>query len=196
VLSAVVLAAGEARRMGSFLKALLPIGDTTFVERIVDVLAQTDSGEIIVVLGYDHARIEREARLDRVRVVVNAQWKQGQLSSLQTAVRNLSPESEGMLFTPVDHPLVQPSTCSALIEQWRKDPGRIVIPRYKGRKGHPAIFPSRLYGPLLHDELPGGARDLIYREMESVLFMPVSDPGVIQDIDTPDDYRRLVGDLP
>jgi molybdenum cofactor cytidylyltransferase len=101
-----------------------------------------------------------------------------------------------MLFTPVDHPLVQGATYEVLIEQWRLNPDRIVIPRYGGRKGHPAIFPSRLYGPLLRDELPGGARDLIYREMESVLFVPVSDPGVIQDIDTPEDYRQLIGDLP
>jgi molybdenum cofactor cytidylyltransferase len=91
---------------------------------------------------------------------------------------------------------VKPATCTALIEMWQRSPERIVIPRYGERKGHPAIFPSRLYELLLHEDLPGGARDLIYREIDSVLFVPVSDPAVIQDIDTPEDYREQIGELP
>jgi molybdenum cofactor cytidylyltransferase len=196
VLSGVVLAAGEARRMGDYLKALMPIEGSTFIERIVGTIARTGVGEIVVVLGFEQERIRQAAGVGEARFVVNEQWREGQLSSLRAAVCSLSQGSEGVLFTPVDHPLVQAATYGVLIEQWKRNPDRIVIPRFEGRKGHPAIFPSRLYGPLLHDELPGGARDLIYREMESVLFVTVSDPGVLQDIDTPDDYRQLIGDLP
>lgn len=196
MLSAVVLAAGKARRMGSYVKALLPVKGTTFIERIVHTMVQSGVDETFVVVGYEHARIAREVHLLEARYVVNEAWTHGQLSSLQTAVNALSPDSEGMLFTPVDHPLVNLSTYRVLIEQWMEDRDRLVIPRYEGRKGHPAIFPARLYSALLHDNLQGGARDLIYRELESVLFVPVSDPGVIQDIDTPEDYKRLIGDLP
>jgi len=196
MLSAVILAAGRSRRMGKHLKPLLPIEGSTFVERIVETIAHTPTGEIIVVLGFAHELIRQIAELGGARIVINKQWQEGQLSSLRTAVRVLSPESRGMLFTPVDHPLVKPATCTALIEMWQRSPERIVIPRYGERKGHPAIFPSRLYEPLLHEDLPGGARDLIYREIDSVLFVPVSDPAVIQDIDTPEDYREQIGELP
>jgi CTP:molybdopterin cytidylyltransferase MocA len=192
----VVLAAGEARRMGHRLKALLPLQGSTFLEVIVHAMVEAGADECLVVTGYEHERLRASVRIPEARFLVNEDWKSGQLSSLQTAVRALSPESEGMLFTPADHPLVEVSSYRLLIECWREHRDRMVIPRYEGRKGHPAIFPSRLYGPLLHDELQGGARDLIYREKERVLFVSVKDPGVIDDIDTPDDYRRLVGELP
>jgi CTP:molybdopterin cytidylyltransferase MocA len=196
LLSAVVLAAGEARRMGPYLKPLLPLQGVTFLEGIVHNMIWAGADEFLVVIGHKHERITAAVQLPEARFVVNDAWRSGQLSSLQTAVRALSPESEGMLFTPVDHPLVSLSTYRELIARWMEDRESLVIPRYEGRKGHPAIFPARLYGPLLHDELQDGARDLIYREIQSVGFVPVQDPGVVHDIDTPDDYRRLIGDLP
>ena len=196
MLSSVVLAAGESRRMGSWLKALLPLRGSTFLEVIVHTMVSAGVDECLVVTGYKHESIRTSVQLAEARFLVNEDWKSGQLSSLQTAVRALSPGSKGMLFIPVDHPLVNIASYRLLIERWQKNRDRMIIPRYEGRKGHPAIFPSRLYDPLLHDTLQGGARDLIYREMDSVLFVPVPDPGVIYDIDTPDDYKRLIGDLP
>jgi CTP:molybdopterin cytidylyltransferase MocA len=196
LLSSVVLAAGESKRMGSLLKALLPLRESTFLEVVVKTMMEAGSDEVLVVTGHAHEKIRASVKLPGARLLVNVDWKNGQLSSLQTAVRALSPESEGMLFTPVDHPLVDVSTYRTLIERWNEQCDRMVIPRYEGRKGHPAIFPSRLYKPLLHDDLEGGARDLIYCEIDRVLFVPVNDPGVIEDIDTPEDYRRLIGELP
>ena len=195
LLSSVVLAAGEARRMGSHLKPLLPLQGSTFLEVIVHTMKKAGADECLVVLGYEHENVRASMELPEARFLVNEDWKSGQLSSLQTAVRALSIGSEGMLFTPVDHPLVSISTYSVLIDHWNEHRDRMVIPRYEGRKGHPAIFPARLYDPLLNHDLQGGARDLIYREMDNVLFVPVPDPGVVYDIDTPDDYRRLIGEL-
>jgi CTP:molybdopterin cytidylyltransferase MocA len=194
-LSFVILAAGEARRMGDRLKPLLPLEGSTFLEVMVQRMSEAGAEECLIVTGYAHSRIADEMEIPNARFLVNDDWRTGQLSSLQTAVRALPPESEGMLFTPVDHPLVKASTYRVLVEQWYEERHRMVIPRYGGRKGHPAIFPSRLYAPLLHGNLRGGARDLIYREMEEVLFVDIGDPGVVYDIDTPDDYRRHIGEL-
>jgi molybdenum cofactor cytidylyltransferase len=196
MLSAVVLAAGESRRMGRHLKALLPLQGRSFLAHILRNLGQSDVDELLVVLGYGHELIEREVDLSAARTVVNEKWPEGQLSSLRAAVEHLSPESEAMLFHPVDQPLVRPSTFNLLIEEWKRHRNRIVLPSHVDRKGHPAIFPSRLYEALLHDRLEGGARDLIYREMKDVHFVRVADPGVIQDIDTPEDYTYLIGELP
>jgi len=129
---------------------------------------------------------------DEIKVVLNRDWKKGQLSSLREGIKNLSPESEGLLFTLVDHPLVERRTYAKLISRWKEKSDRIVIPTYMGRKGHPAIFPKRLYKNLLEEELTGGARELIYREIDSVIFVPVSDSGVVSDIDNLEDYNRII----
>jgi molybdenum cofactor cytidylyltransferase len=195
LLSSIILAAGQSIRMGERVKALLPIGDTTFLERIVSHLQQSDIEELIIILGAQHELILKKLKPEVSKVLINDGWKKGQLSSLRLGIRSLSHQSEGVLFTLVDHPLVQISTYRTLIDFWKKDRRRIVIPMYKGRKGHPAIFPAWLYEDLQHQELPNGARDIIQRERDSVIFVPVPDSGVVDDIDTLDDYQRLIGEL-
>jgi molybdenum cofactor cytidylyltransferase len=181
--------------MGERVKALLPIGDTTFIERIVYHLQQSEIEELIVVLGAQHEQILQKLKPEVFKVQINDRWEKGQLSSLRLGIGNLSHRSEGVLFTLVDHPLVQIATYRTLIDFWKKDKRRIVIPTYRGRKGHPAIFPAHLYEALQHQELPNGARDIIRSERDSVFFVPVPDSGVVDDIDTLEDYRSLIGDL-
>ena len=196
MLSAVVLAAGESKRMNGRIKALLPIEGTTFIERITACLLRASVDEIIVVLGAAHETVRGKVSLGEAVILINENWERGQLSSLRLGVQNLSTRSEGVLFTPVDHPFVTESTYEVLISVWKEHKEHVVVPAFMGRKGHPALFPRRLYGALLRDDLPNGARDILYREKESVIFVPVGDPGVVQDVDTPEDYRRMTGELP
>jgi molybdenum cofactor cytidylyltransferase len=196
MLSAAVLAAGESKRMEGYLKPLLPYEGRTFLETLVGRLEKTDVDEVVVVLGARHGEILERVSLGGARVVVNEEWRKGQLSSLRTALARISPRAEGLLFTLADHPLVLPETYRALVEVWTGDTTRVVIPSFEGRKGHPAVFPSSLFEELNKNDLPGGARDLIYRHTDIVTYVPVGDPGVVRDIDTPGDYRDLIGDLP
>jgi molybdenum cofactor cytidylyltransferase len=196
VLSAVILAAGESKRMGGYTKALLPVDGGTFLERTIELMHHGEIGEIFIILGPEAEEVKKSVQPGGVRFFINKEWKSGQLSSLRIGVRHLSSESEGMIFTPVDHPLVQKSTYDSLISFWLDHRERIVVPVYRGRKGHPALFPRGIYGMLLSAELPGGARDILYREKESVSYVEVADFGVVQDIDTVEDYRRYIGELP
>jgi CTP:molybdopterin cytidylyltransferase MocA len=194
VLSGVVLAAGGSRRMEGYIKPLLTIHGITFLERIVDNLKKSAIEEIVVVLGSHHLKIMEGMRLEGVTVLINECWEHGQLSSLKLATHNLSTGSDGMLFTLVDHPLVKLETYSTLIDFWTMHKKRIVIPTSGGRKGHPTIFPRSVYSVLLNTELPHGARDIICMKKNIVSFIKVADTGVVEDIDTIDDYRRLIGD--
>ena len=193
MLSAVILAAGGSTRMGGRPKALLPIGDKTFLEAIVHNLDHDEIGEVFVVFGARHDEVTARAPATRARVLVNDEWEKGQLSSLRTAIRRLSAASEGVLFVPVDHPLVSRSTYRALIDRWARDRSKICVPLHKGQKGHPAIFPRDLYPRILEGELPGGAREVLREQEGRVLLVPVGDPGVIQDIDTVEDFERWIG---
>ncbi|KPJ87042.1 MAG: hypothetical protein AMS17_09765 [Spirochaetes bacterium DG_61] len=196
MLSAIILAAGESKRMGRYIKALLPVHGITFLEKILENLDQPEIGETFVILGSGVDEIHRAVNPGKAKFLINEDWRSGQLGSLRVGVSHLSQESEAVLFTPVDHPLVERSTYRTLIDFWWSQRAGIVVPTYRGRKGHPALFPRRVYGALLNDELFGGARDILDREQESVSYVEVSDPGVVQDIDTLEDFRRLIGELP
>jgi len=196
MLSAIILAAGESKRMGRYIKALLPVHGITFLEKILENLDQPEIGETFVILGSGVDEIRRAVNPGKAKFLINEDWRSGQLGSLRVGVSHLSQESEAVLFTPVDHPLVERSTYRTLIDFWWSQRAGIVVPTYRGRKGHPALFPRRVYGALLNDELFGGARDILDRKQESVSYVEVSDPGVVQDIDTLEDFRRLIGELP
>jgi molybdenum cofactor cytidylyltransferase len=195
VISAIVLAAGESKRMGSMQKALLPVSGSTFLEKIVKDLRHTESGELIVVLGAESEKVLESTDLRMARVVVNEEWETGQLSSLRAGIRKCSSESEKVLFTLVDHPLVKESTYDAIIRLWKKNRDMIVIPTYNGRRGHPTLFPRALYRKLLNDPLLDGARGLFRKGESPILQTEVDDPGILIDIDTEYDYKRYIGEL-
>ena len=175
-------------------KSLLPLQGETFLTLIVGRLERAGVDELLIVLGAFHEQILRELELADRQVLVNADWRSGQLSSLRLGISCLAPESEGLLFTLVDHPLVEQATYRLLIDAWKHDKRKIIVPTYERGRGHPTILPGRLYDELLHRELPGGARDVVREENGAIRFVPVDDPGVVADIDTPADYKEWAGE--
>src|SRR3990167_3369898 len=132
---AVVLSAGESRRMGSP-KALLPIGGKTFIEHIVASLERTRVGKIIVVLGHNAEEIRSRVAHLRVTWVVNKDYAQGQLSSLIAALRDLqefagASQVDGILVHLVDHPFLDSSLVNQMIERFYESKKLIVLPRYQ-----------------------------------------------------------------
>ncbi len=191
MLSGIILAAGESSRMKGKIKALLYIDGVTFIEKIVKDMLDSQIDEIFVVLGAYYNEIAKYISPYPVEILRNDDWQSGQLSSLRVALRNLSPDSEGMIFTLVDHPLVRVSTYVKLKERWMGSRDKIVLPLYNGRKGHPTIFPSSLYNELLYGQLPNGARDILYKHRDLIDYVPVDDIGVVRDIDTEEDYKSI-----
>jgi len=119
---AIVLSAGESSRMGSP-KALLPIKGKSFIEEIVSVLQATKVGKIILVLGYNANEIASKIRHLPVRVVVNEDYRKGQLSSLNVAIRSLEVEEnvatiDGVLVHLVDHPYLSPALVDHMTDRF------------------------------------------------------------------------------
>lgn len=193
MISGILLAAGESRRMGSP-KALLRYQGQTFIERICEAFLTAGVDELIVVLG---ARAEELRRAlpahPALRVVVNPRYFQGQLSSLMTGIGALLPESEAAVVTLVDHPLVTAETIKTLIASFRAAPLPIIIAAYQGRRGHPVLFSSQIYGEILAAPLDQGAKVVVRKHPPRVREVQVDDPGILADIDTPEDYARYVG---
>jgi len=190
---AVVLSAGESSRMGQP-KALLPIDGQTFIERIVAALKQGGLERIIVVLGFNAEEMRQKINHLPVEIVVNRDYKLGQLSSLQTAIRHLQSDQncDGMMVHLVDHPYIDSKLVGAMLREFKKSPHSIVVPRHQGKRGHPVIFSRALFGELLNAPMEQGAKAVLNAHRAETLEIDTENVGVTLDIDTPELYRQHV----
>lgn len=185
----ILLAAGESSRMG-FPKALLPYRGTTFLGRLLYVL-RGQVEPLVLVLGHDAERIRGATEIPPdVRVVVNRDYRLGQLSSLQAALRGL--EADAAMMALVDHPCISRDLVALLLKIFREENSAILIPTYNGRRGHPMIFSGRLFPELLEAPLDQGARAVVRRYQPREL--PVEEEGILLDIDDPESYRRAMAE--
>lgn len=185
--AAILLAAGQSRRMGRC-KQLLPLGGTTVLGRCLDTLAAAGLDDIVVVVSPAGEAVAAEARRYTVRVVVNPEAGGDMASSLLAGRNVLATGVSGVIVALCDYPLVQPSSVVRLVEFHAAEPDRIIIPSHEGRRGHPLLVPR-----LILDELQGDLtlRDLVRRDPDRLRTIEVDDPGILLDMDTPEEYRRL-----
>ena len=191
MISAIVLAAGASARMGAP-KALLRIGPETFLEGIVRKLRAANLTHITIVLGAGADEISRTIPHLSEFYLINHQWRQGQLSSIQCALRALDgDELEGIVLWPVDRPLVASSTLDALLTCFSSNPGRIIAPVFERKRGHPTLFSQRFIPELEAAPIDAGARAVLWNHPDEVIELQVSDIGVVTNIDTRSEYDRV-----
>ncbi|HLN82547.1 MAG TPA: nucleotidyltransferase family protein [Candidatus Binatia bacterium] len=190
---AVVLSAGESSRMGRP-KALLPIDGQTFIERIVAALKQTKVGKIIVILGHNARELQSKISHLPVEILINTDYKLGQLSSLQLAVRHLQPDldCDGMLVHLVDHPYLAPALVEEMIRRFYETKKRIIVPKFHGKRGHPVIFSNALFDEILSAPMEEGAKAVVNAHRAETLEIETEEEGIAVDIDTPELYQQHV----
>lgn len=183
----IILAAGESSRMGSP-KALLEFRGETFLDRLIRCF-RGQCSPVIVVLGHEPEVIRASVRPpDNVEFVLNAQYQLGQFSSLQCGLRAVPSNVEGVIFTPVDHPNIEWATVARLIESG----ANTAIPQYLGRHGHPVLFARSLVAEFLALAPGDQARTILHRHASETRYVDVLDAGILDDIDDPEAYRRLL----
>ncbi|MBI2570215.1 MAG: nucleotidyltransferase family protein [Candidatus Schekmanbacteria bacterium] len=188
--AAVVLAAGASQRMGRP-KALLSWGDRCALGQAIATLRAAGVGEIAAVI-----RPEQEAPLaslldaDRCCLVINPRPDRGQFASLQLGLAALPAEVDAIVVALVDHPAVLPQTVAALLGAWFAAEPRVIIPTYQERRGHPILLPRSLRRPLLAAPENLTLAVFLSAPEVAVTALPVGDPAVLQNINTPADYDR------
>lgn len=183
IVAGLVLAAGKSSRMGTP-KPLLDLDGEPFIEAAIRALREGGCQDIVAVVASDDVRAA--ARSAGARTADGAPDGE-QIESLRRGLDALGSEVDAVVVLPVDHPRVATSAVRALLDAWRRDPAAIVRPVHDGRPGHPTVFPRPSWSSLRAPSLPEGARSILGGER--VVDVVVDDPGVLVDIDTPDDYR-------
>lgn len=197
MLRAIVLAAGESRRMGRP-KAALPVypAGPSFAAAAVAALRAAGLGEIMVVAGAHPEAVSAAVEgLEGVRLLVHQGWAAGQLSSLRAALDAVdAPGVEAIVVTLVDCPRVRPSTVVQLTDTWRATRAPIVRPMVGDRHGHPVVFDRITFDDLRAAPLDVGAKAVLARWQAAIVNVTVDDPGVLADVDTPEDYEAFLRD--
>jgi molybdenum cofactor cytidylyltransferase len=192
MLAAAILAAGESQRMGSP-KALVPFKGISFVQHLVNATRHPRVGVTRVVLGAGADDIRGRLGLDPSMIVVNADWEKGQLSSIHTAIHSLPDETEGMILCPVDHPLVSANLVSQLIRQFDSSGKLIVLPAFRGKRGHPVVFRASLYNELLNASPNVGAREVVWAHPQEIEEVSTEEEGVILNLNDPEILKKAMG---
>ena len=187
-----ILAAGESNRMGS-MKPLLEINGKTFLVHMIEVLREGGADPVVVVLGHNADIIIKEIPPGAATVVVNSDYKEGQLKSIQCGIKSPALASaDGVLITPVDIPLISPELVQQIISTASVSDKGIIIPVFRDRRGHPGYFSKRLFPELLNAPLNSGARWVIHAHPEEIHEMPTDEEGIIRNINTPENYSEYI----
>lgn len=188
----IILAAGESARMGQD-KALLPWGQTTFLEHLLAQVKAAQVELVRVVLGANAPAIQQKIPFTPAEVVINPNWQQGQLSSLITALDTLPRGMvTGALICLVDHPCISSRLLRRLIDSFERTTKLIVLPTYRSRRGHPVLFSWRLFDELRQAPLDIGARYVVRNHPNDILEVPTRDEGIILNINDEATYRKIL----
>jgi molybdenum cofactor cytidylyltransferase len=187
----IILAAGASERMGRP-KALLEVGGETFLQRTAGMLNAAGCDRVLVVVNADADWASQATASLDAELVVNPVARSEQVDSLRLALLLAGDDVAAALVLPVDLPLVSPYTARAVVEAYRAQPAPLVLPFHNGVAGHPVLLDRALFPEILDGRLEEGIRSLIMDRAKDILEVKVNDPGILVDIDTPDDYWRYI----
>jgi molybdenum cofactor cytidylyltransferase len=191
---ALVLSAGASERWGGSPKAFLRVGESGALEHIVRTCRTAGLDEVRLVVGADAGRLTQAAHeLDvDLPITENPDWAEGRTGSIQAGLRDLPPTAEVLLW-PVDQPFARPATVAALIACALSDLlATWIIPEFDARGGHPVLLRPAAWREVFTLGPDQPLRDLIPRLGPQVRRLPVPDPGVVVNLNTPEEYLQAM----
>jgi molybdenum cofactor cytidylyltransferase len=194
MMSAIILAAGQSKRMGQP-KMVLPWGDTTIIEQVIAVYAAAGVDDILVVTGGARALVEAVVRECAtkcpVRCVYNEAFEHGEmLSSIQCGLRELSEQGVGAALIGLgDQPQIEVGSVQMVLDARRQTHSPLIVPSFQKRRGHPWLVASQLWDEILNLTAGQTPRDFLNRHVQDIFYVDVASPGILADLDTPEAYH-------
>ena len=188
MISAIILAAGESKRMGQP-KMLLPWGNVTVLEHVIEVFLQAEVEDIVVVVGAERERLEEIISQYPIRSIYNKNYAVSEmLSSLQCGLKAMTLQTQATLIGLGDQPQVQEGSVRLICEAYQNTRSELVVPSFQMRRGHPWLVERTLWSELLDMRAPESPRDFLNRHADKIHYVDAHTATILADLDTPDDY--------
>lgn len=195
-LSAVLLAAGESRRMGPLNKLALPIAGTPMLRRTAEMLANSGLAELVVVVGHEQGVARGLLRGLPARIVYNPDFEEGQMTSVYHGLAALRQACDGVMICLSDQVLLDADDIETIAHGFASCPTSIMVPFHKGRRGNPIVMDFSQREAILAERRNLGCKRLIEKNPELVTVLEMPNDHVLVDIDTPQAYTQIQERLP
>ena len=188
MISAIILAAGESKRMGQP-KMLMSWGEVTVLEHVITMFRKAGIEDIVVVVGAEREQIEKIVSQYPIRCVHNEDYANSEmLSSLQCGLKAMTRETRATLIGLGDQPQVQEGSVRLICEAYHNTRSELIVPSFQMRRGHPWLAGRTFWGELLNMKAPESSRDFLNRHTDRIHYVDAKTPTILADLDTPDDY--------
>lgn len=195
MVSAILLAAGESKRMGEQDKLFLKYNGDWLINHTMRSLWNSKKSELIIVMQNDDNKLLDGKSNKEIKVVVNPDYKKGMTTSIQAGVSAASTFATGFMICLADQPLMTKEDYNEIIERFellvKHDGKSIVVPMYEGKKGNPVIFSSAYRDAILAHQDMEGCKDIVQSHKQHVYRVDMGTDHVLRDVDTPEDYKGL-----
>ena len=190
MISVIILAAGQSRRMGQP-KMLLTWGNFTVIEHVITTFLKAGIDDIVLVTGGAREQVEKVTAQYPIRRIYNGDYAKGEmLSSLQLGLTAMSAQVQAALIGLGDQPQVQERSVRLVCEAYRENKPQLVVPSFQMRRGHPWLVARPLWGELLELKPPESPRDFLNKHAGEIRYVGVNTPSILADLDTPEDYQK------
>ncbi len=190
MISAIILAAGESKRMGQP-KMLLPWGDRTVIEHVVTTFLKAGVEDIVVVTGGAREQVEKALEQYPVRKIHNPNYPTGEmLSSIQCGIREMPEGTQAVLIGLGDQPQVQEQSVRAICDTYKATASTLIVPSFQRKRGHPWLVTRLLWNELLTLKPHQTPRDFLNNYADRIWYVNLDTPTILADMDTPEDYEQ------
>jgi len=188
MISAIILAAGESKRMGQP-KMLMPWGKVTVLEHVITVFRKAGIENIVVVVGAERERVEGILSHNFIRSVHNEDYAGSEmLSSLQCGLKAMRGQTQATLIGLGDQPQVQEGSVRLICEAYHNTRSELIVPSFQMRRGHPWLIGRTFWGELLNMQASETPRDFLNRHSDKIYYVDANTATILADLDTPEDY--------
>ena len=191
MISAIILAAGESRRMGVQNKLLLQIDSEVLIRKFVKSVSNSLVDAVLVVVGFEAEKIKAVLHDQAVKFVENPSYEEGMTTSIQSGVRASSNESTGLMICLADMPFAETSDLNLLIQAFNDyrntESSLIIVPVFQGKRGNPVLF-SEVFRDKILTHKGEGCREIVRQFPHYVKEVSMENDNLLRDIDTPEDY--------